>query len=50
MHWRKPLREREVVRGEPFGQVVIEAMMAGKPVFATEGGAIPQMALLVYPA
>jgi glycosyltransferase involved in cell wall biosynthesis len=29
--------------GEPFGQVVIEGMAAGKPVIATRGGAIPEI-------
>ncbi len=29
--------------GEPFGQVVIEGMAAGKPVVATEGGALPEI-------
>ena len=31
--------------GEPFGQVVIEGMAAGKPVIATEGGALPEIVL-----
>lgn len=31
--------------GEPFGQVVIEAMAAGKPVVATRGGAIPEIVI-----
>lgn len=31
--------------GEPFGQVVVEAMMAGKPVVATNGGGIPEIVL-----
>jgi glycosyltransferase involved in cell wall biosynthesis len=29
--------------GEPFGQVVIEGMAAGKPVIATDGGAMPEI-------
>lgn len=29
--------------GEPFGQVVIEGMAAGKPVIATNGGGIPEI-------
>jgi glycosyltransferase involved in cell wall biosynthesis len=29
--------------GEPFGQVVIEGMAAGKPVVATAGGGIPEI-------
>lgn len=32
-------------RGEPFGQVVIEGMAAGKPVIASRGGAIPDIVL-----
>ncbi|BCM90914.1 spore coat protein SA [Abditibacteriota bacterium] len=31
--------------GEPFGQVVVEAMMASKPVVATAGGGIPEIVL-----
>ena len=31
--------------GEPFGQVVIEGMAAGKPVIATNGGALPEIVL-----
>ena len=29
--------------GEPFGQVVIEGMVAGKPVIATRGGGVPEI-------
>lgn len=29
--------------GEPFGQVVLEGMAAGKPVVATDGGALPEI-------
>lgn len=29
--------------GEPFGQVIIEGMAAGKPVVATDGGAAPEI-------
>ena len=29
--------------GEPFGQVVIEAMVMGKPVIATRGGGVPEI-------
>lgn len=29
--------------GEPFGQVVIEGMVSGKPVVATNGGGIPEI-------
>lgn len=29
--------------GEPFGQVVIEGMAAGRPVIATDGGALPEI-------
>ncbi|MBW3635201.1 MAG: glycosyltransferase [Armatimonadetes bacterium] len=29
--------------GEPFGQVIVEAMLAGKPVVATNGGGVPEI-------
>jgi glycosyltransferase involved in cell wall biosynthesis len=29
--------------GEPFGQVIVEGMAAGKPVIATNGGAVPEI-------
>jgi glycosyltransferase involved in cell wall biosynthesis len=29
--------------GEPFGQVIAEGMAAGKPVVATDGGAVPEI-------
>ncbi len=29
--------------GEPFGQVVVEGMVAGKPVVATDGGGVPEI-------
>lgn len=31
--------------GEPFGQVIIEAMAASKPVVATDGGGVPEIVL-----
>ena len=31
--------------GEPFGQVVIEGMAAGKPLVATNGGALPEIVI-----
>jgi len=31
--------------GEPFGQVVVEAMMAARPVVATRGGGIPEIVM-----
>lgn len=31
--------------GEPFGQVVIEGMAAGKPLVATDGGALPEIVI-----
>jgi glycosyltransferase involved in cell wall biosynthesis len=33
------------VTGEPFGQVIIEAMAAGKPVVATNGGGVPEIVM-----
>ena len=29
--------------GEPFGQVIVEGMAAGKPVIATNGGGVPEI-------
>ncbi len=29
--------------GEPFGQVIVEAMLASKPVVATNGGGVPEI-------
>ena len=31
------------ILGEPFGQVVVQGMAAGKPVVATNGGALPEI-------
>ena len=31
------------VTGEPFGQVIIEGMAAGKPIIATNGGGVPEI-------
>ena len=31
--------------GEPYGQVIIEGMAAGKPVIATNGGGVPEIVL-----
>lgn len=31
------------ILGEPFGQVVVQGMAAGKPVVATQGGALPEI-------
>jgi glycosyltransferase involved in cell wall biosynthesis len=33
------------VTGEPFGQVIVEGMAAGKPVVATDGGGVPEIVL-----
>jgi glycosyltransferase involved in cell wall biosynthesis len=33
------------ITGEPFGQVIIEAMAASKPVVATDGGGVPEIVL-----
>jgi glycosyltransferase involved in cell wall biosynthesis len=33
------------ITGEPFGQVIIEGMAAGKPVVATHGGGVPEIVL-----
>jgi len=31
------------ITGEPFGQVIIEGMAAGKPIIATNGGGVPEI-------
>ena len=31
------------ITGEPYGQVIIEGMAAGKPVIATNGGGVPEI-------
>ena len=31
------------ITGEPFGQVIIEGMAAGKPIVATNGGGVPEI-------
>jgi glycosyltransferase involved in cell wall biosynthesis len=31
--------------GEPFGQVIVQAMAAGKPVVATNGGGVPEIVI-----
>ena len=31
------------ITGEPFGQVIVEGMAAGKPVVATAGGGVPEI-------
>ena len=33
------------ITGEPFGQVLIEGMAAGKPVVATNGGGVPEIVI-----
>jgi glycosyltransferase involved in cell wall biosynthesis len=33
------------ITGEPFGQVIIEGMEAGKPIVATNGGGVPEIVL-----
>ena len=33
------------IMGEPFGQVVVQGMAAGKPVVATDGGALPEIVI-----
>lgn len=33
------------ITGEPFGQVIIEGMAAGKPVVATRGGGVPEIVI-----
>ena len=33
------------ILGEPFGQVVVQGMAAGKPIVATNGGALPEIVL-----
>lgn len=33
------------ILGEPFGQVVVQGMAAGKPVIATDGGALPEIVI-----
>ena len=31
------------ITGEPFGQVIVQAMASGKPVIATNGGGVPEI-------
>src|ERR1019366_9414729 len=33
------------IQAEPFGQVVVQGMAAGKPVIATNGGALPEIVI-----
>ena len=33
------------ISGEPFGQVIVEGMAAGKPVVATNGGGVPEIVI-----
>jgi glycosyltransferase involved in cell wall biosynthesis len=33
------------ILGEPFGQVIVEGMAAGKPVVATNGGGVPEIVI-----
>jgi glycosyltransferase involved in cell wall biosynthesis len=45
---RRAISELDLVvhastKGEPFGQVIVEGMAAGKPVVATNGGGVPEI-------
>jgi len=33
------------ITGEPFGQVIVQGMAAGKPVVATDGGGVPEIVI-----